>query len=257
MAYVQDRLVHDADSHLMELPDCLDPFFNSKLLARFHDLPAYKKKNWRPEASQRVRDQQADAEFRATAQENILLRKNYQALGAFMKEDRPRRSIRSALPASSSSPRSALTISASTRPDMELAYARGPSAQPHDGGFLRRRSPLAGHGVSCRWSISTRAEAAARRKRSTLGAKALLVPSQPPQHHSPSHIELDPVWAMAQERGIPILFHVGDEEKLNAAVFRERPAAREGLPRRRGKLHLGLVHADPACGDEDDGRADH
>ena len=27
MPYVEDRLVHDADSHLMEMSDCLNPYF--------------------------------------------------------------------------------------------------------------------------------------------------------------------------------------------------------------------------------------
>src|SRR3972149_4422591 len=90
MAYVQDRLVHDADSHLMELPDCLDPFFDAKLLARFHDLPIYKKKAGRAETWARLRALHGDAPFRAEADDNILLRKNYQAMGSFIKEDRPR-----------------------------------------------------------------------------------------------------------------------------------------------------------------------
>ena len=38
----------------------------------------------------KVRAQHGDAEFRAGVEENILLRKNYQANGAFIKEDRPR-----------------------------------------------------------------------------------------------------------------------------------------------------------------------
>lgn len=42
-----------------------------------------------------------------------------------------------------------------------------------------------------------------------------MVPSSCPQNHGPSHIGLDPVWAMAQEAGIPVLFHVGGEDKLN------------------------------------------
>jgi predicted TIM-barrel fold metal-dependent hydrolase len=50
-----------------------------------------------------------------------------------------------------------------------------------------------------------------------LGAKALMVPSKCPQHHSPSHVGLDRVWAMAQEAGVPVLFHVGGEEKLDPA----------------------------------------
>ena len=48
-----------------------------------------------------------------------------------------------------------------------------------------------------------------------MGAKALMVPSWCPQNHSPSHIGLFPVWALAQEAGLPIVFHVGGEEKVN------------------------------------------
>ena len=44
MPYVQDRIVHDADSHLMELEDCLDPYFDRKMLAAYHDLPSYRHK---------------------------------------------------------------------------------------------------------------------------------------------------------------------------------------------------------------------
>jgi len=42
-----------------------------------------------------------------------------------------------------------------------------------------------------------------------MGAAALLVASGCPPGHSPSHIALDPVWAVAEEAGIPIVFHVG------------------------------------------------
>jgi predicted TIM-barrel fold metal-dependent hydrolase len=42
-----------------------------------------------------------------------------------------------------------------------------------------------------------------------MGCRALLVPSRCPPGHSPSHTALFPVWATAQEAGVPILFHVG------------------------------------------------
>jgi predicted TIM-barrel fold metal-dependent hydrolase len=42
-----------------------------------------------------------------------------------------------------------------------------------------------------------------------MGAGALLVASGCPATHSPSHIGLDPLWALAEEAGIPIVFHVG------------------------------------------------
>src|SRR5258708_39523750 len=47
-----------------------------------------------------------------------------------------------------------------------------------------------------------------------LGAKALVIPSRHPPGFSPSHRELDPLWAVAQEARIPILCHVGGEEKM-------------------------------------------
>ena len=46
------------------------------------------------------------------------------------------------------------------------------------------------------------------------GAKALLVPSRCPPGHAPSHVELDPVWAIAQEAGLPVVFHVGGGGQL-------------------------------------------
>ena len=41
------------------------------------------------------------------------------------------------------------------------------------------------------------------------GAAALMIPSVCPHDHSPSHVGLDPLWAMAEEAGRPIVFHVG------------------------------------------------
>jgi predicted TIM-barrel fold metal-dependent hydrolase len=66
--------------------------------------------------------------------------------------------------------------------------------------------------------------AACAREAIGLGARALMVPSWRPRRHSPSHIGLFPVWAMAQEAGIPIVFHVGGEEKLDP-IYKEN-----GLP---------------------------
>ena len=58
-----------------------------------------------------------------------------------------------------------------------------------------------------------------------MGAAALLVASGCPPGHSPSHIGLDPVWAQAQEAGIPVVFHVGGTgDLIDPAYFRN------GLP---------------------------
>jgi predicted TIM-barrel fold metal-dependent hydrolase len=43
-----------------------------------------------------------------------------------------------------------------------------------------------------------------------------MIASEPPRQHSPSHVGFDGVWAQAQEAGIPIVFHVGGEQPMNA-----------------------------------------
>jgi predicted TIM-barrel fold metal-dependent hydrolase len=58
-----------------------------------------------------------------------------------------------------------------------------------------------------------------------LGAAALLVASGCPAGHSPSHIGLDPLWALAEEARIPIVFHVGGTGDLIDPNY-----VRNGLP---------------------------
>src|SRR5262249_54819038 len=88
--HMKGRIIHDADSHLMELPDALDPFLDPKFRAEFDALPRMQKEPRDAGFVQKARSQHADESFRAGADANILLRKNYEALGAFAKEDRPR-----------------------------------------------------------------------------------------------------------------------------------------------------------------------
>src|SRR6201986_1448947 len=90
MPYVENRIVHDADSHLMELSDCLDAFLDPAFRTAYDELP--KLKAWPRDGKLPAwaNAQHSDPVFRDGAAENILLRKNYEALGAFRKEDRPR-----------------------------------------------------------------------------------------------------------------------------------------------------------------------
>ena len=114
MSYAAGRLIHDADSHLMEMTDVLDPYFEKRLLARYHDMPVYKWKHSHADWVNAERARHEDAAYRAAAADAILLNKNYTALGSFRREDRPAAMDRLASPASWSSPRSASAISGST-----------------------------------------------------------------------------------------------------------------------------------------------
>ena len=45
-----------------------------------------------------------------------------------------------------------------------------------------------------------------------------MIPSRCPPGHSPSHVAFDPLWALAQEAGLPILFHVGGEKNWTTTI---------------------------------------
>ena len=224
MPYAQDRIIHDADSHLMELPGCLDAYFDPGLKQRFLDLPYYRDKIAKAAFADKVRAEQADAGFRAGADENILLRKNYQALGAFLPEDRPR--TLDLLGFASQLVFTTFCLNnfgLDQSEDLDLCYA---AAQAHNRmmtDFCSVDQRLLATGYvpleDFDRALATAKEAIA------LGCKALLIPSRCPRRHAPSHIRFDPLWALAQEAGLPILFHVGGEEKINPAYFEN------GLPR--------------------------
>ncbi len=224
MPYVENRVVHDADSHLMELADCLDDFMDAKARARYDELP--KLKAWSRDSKwvKDARAKQADDAFRQGAAENILLRKNYEALGAFNREDRPR-----ALDLLGFSSQLVFTtwclgnFGLDDGNDVDLAYA---TAEAHN------RMMTAFCSVDRRFLGTAyvpladfdRAKETARRA-VDMGLKALMIPSRCPKGHSPSHIAFDPIWRMAEEAGLPVVFHVGGEEKLNPDYFEN------GLPK--------------------------
>jgi len=89
MTYANGRLIHDVDSHLMELDDCLDPWFDAAMRQRFHASAGYQAQLARGLRPGRSPEAHADAAFRAAVAPNILLRKNYEAHGAFLRADRP------------------------------------------------------------------------------------------------------------------------------------------------------------------------
>ena len=222
--YVQDRIVHDADSHLMEMPDCLDPYFDAANLARFHDLDIYRHKLGDGRWAKNARGKQDDPSFRMGDEANILLRKNYEAMGSFRREDRP-----AALDLLGFASQLVFTTFClgnfgldETGP-VDLAYS---AASAHNRMMTDFCTVDQRFLATCYVPLVDFERAGAIAKEAiTLGAKALLIPSRCPSGHSPSHVGFDPVWAQAQEAGIPILFHVGGEDKLKADYFEN------GMPR--------------------------
>jgi predicted TIM-barrel fold metal-dependent hydrolase len=227
MPYVEGRVVHDADAHVMETPDwlvrCADPAIRDRvpplylattkpgedrLLAHFerkHDDPAY----------------------RARDAEEIMLRKNWAATGSYRREDRP-------LALDLLGFASQLVFNtflngylsrAEHGGDLDLAYGL---ARAHNRAMLEFCSVDRRLLATCYVPLADFERARAMAAEAiAAGAKALLVPSRCPKGHSPSHVALDPVWAQAQEAGIPVVFHVGGGGVLLAPDYFENGLARE------------------------------
>jgi uncharacterized protein len=222
MPYASGRIIHDADSHLMELPDSLEPFIDRKFLAAYRELPKVKHAYDAAYVAQ-ARSKQSDAGFREGADANIMLRKNYEALGAFLKDDRPRALDTLGFASQLVFTTWCLNNFGLDQPDQApLGYA---TAQAHNrmmADFCATDRRFLGTAYIPLFDIDRAISLA--RDAIAMGAKALLIPSRP-QGRSASHIGYDPIWAMAQEAGLPILFHVGDEVKLDPQYVEN------GLPR--------------------------
>ncbi len=212
MAYVQDRLIYDADSHIHEPPgyaeQYADPSMREELAER---LATFR----RPPGIEEALAKQRDAEFRSKDAEEILLRKNSLAVGAVLREDRPH-----ALDLLGFAAQLVFTTTYldslrefDVNGEVELANAM---ARAHNRGMVdfcsvdRRLLPTCYVPFA---DIDSAVQIAG--EAIELGAAAIKIASNPPRHHSPSHIGFDAVWAQAQEAGVPIVFHVGGEQPMN------------------------------------------
>jgi len=235
MPYIEDRLVHDADAHIMETPDWLrahaDPAIRDRL-ARPGYVNELKQTGDNEEqladldrAFRRIAEKHASPEYRAEEAAEIMNRKNFAATGSFVKEDRGRaiELIGVASQLVFNTFHNSRLYGWDTSGDLDLAYG---AARAHNRGMLEFCAVDPRLLPTCYVPLTdferTRALAA---EAVEAGAAALLVASGCPKGHSPSHVGLDPLWAIAQEARIPIVFHVGGTGELIDPAYFEN-----GLP---------------------------
>ena len=222
MAYVNNITIHDADSHVMELPAKIIEYLETEYHQAFKQHAQAKLQM--PEELQRAVDKHDNDEFRAGDEANLMLRKNHLALGAFRNTDRPQTLDMLGFASQLVFTTAALGnygLDDSGDPKLAFAAARAHNRMNVDFCSVDRRLLATGYVPL----VDLSAAAGIAREAIELGCKALIIPSKCPAHHSTSHIAFDELWATAEEAGIPIVFHVGGEEKMMDNYFNN------GLPR--------------------------
>jgi predicted TIM-barrel fold metal-dependent hydrolase len=230
MPYVRGRVVHDADSHFMEHPEWLAGHADPDLRERIGCVPLGGFEPLIAAGDALHRAVGTDQAARQTAATELLLRKNWNALGGFDRADRSRALDLLGF-------RSQLVFSSFCHPmlvrdpdlpaaayDEELLYA---AVRAHNQGMAAfcdgDERLLAVAFVAL--DDPKRALLAASEALDS-GCAAIEIPSYPSAPVSISHPAFDPLYQLLEDRGCPLLFHVGGGGHLVPDPF-ERP----GRPR--------------------------
>ena len=210
MPYVEGRACYDADSHLMETPEWLpshaEPAFRDRIQPFSLGSTGVQAHVERMIA--RGRSRAGDPAERPGYEAELLTRKSWDAYGAFHPGDRRR----------------ALDLLGFDRQLVFSTFAPGQAefARDVDVSYAAARALTRGMIEFCAGdprllsvtfvplAVPERAIAEARFAIDA-GVKAITISPNPPATHSITHPSLHPLYAMAEEAGVPIFFHVEND----------------------------------------------
>ena len=245
MTYAGDQLIHDADSHLMELPDFLSahadeqtrqhlPNLMDSLTGQF-DADAY--------AGRAGHDPDAVARMLALGDDLTKGPKWHEALGAFNTRERSQALdlLGFAKQVVFSSFCARLIFDAA---DDDIAYGAAAAHNRAMAAFCAPDPRLIG--VAMVPLQDTRRALAEIEQVKTLDLGAVWIAADAPGGRSPGHAEHDGIWANLAEAGIPFILHVGSaplaigDEWLNDG--KPDTVTARGGPEVIGSKDLAVIH---------------
>lgn len=210
MTYAQGRIIHDADSHIMELPDFLKTYAEPGMRDRMPTFPVPTVGALAvldPESAALGRHPPAKlAELVALGDGLIAGPKGHAALGAFNAEERAQAldlfGFQSQLVFPSYSAGPAFDI----RRSVEDRYVAARAHNRAMADFCSKDARL--YGVSLLPLDEPILALDELNHIISLGLKAVWISHRTPGERSPGHDDLDPIWARMAEAGVPFLLHV-------------------------------------------------
>lgn len=208
MTYIADRLVYDADSHVMELADWLEPFADAATAAKLRPLylGAAGALAERAVAEAAARRDQGIVVAADADPMDLLRPKGWAAHGAFDAAERSR-----VLDALGFSAQLVFATFASTQfagADADLLYGGTDALNRAMAAFCAADPRLLAVG-SVPWGVPERTIASARRAIAE-GCRAIHVPSDLPRGVvSPTHPDHHPLWELLEAENVPVVTHIG------------------------------------------------
>ena len=208
MTYVGDRVVFDADSHVMELPDWLPSFADQGLRERLRPLAlggaGVLAERAVGEAAERKQSGVAVLEMDPPA---VLGTKGWAAIGSFDADERSRVLDVLGFSAQLVFPTFAATQFAGDG-DLDLLYG-GTDALNRAMAAFCAVDPRLLAVASVPWAIPARTIEAARRAVAE-GCRAVMVPTDLPKGVvAPTHPDHDPLWELLEASNVPVVSHIG------------------------------------------------
>ncbi len=211
MPYAEGRTFNDADSHIMETQDWLISYADPDLRAKLRPLAIGSGGKMVEKAIAHAADRHNDPAAVADAEANLMLRKGWEALGAFDPDER-----RQALDLLGFNRQLVFTTFAIThfwgefdqvRATPEVLYGGTRAHNRAIADFCRGDKRLLGVGF-VPLDIPEQAEREID-EAIKLGCAAIHIPSLPPGQKSPTHPDFNGVWARLQDADLPFMLHVG------------------------------------------------
>jgi predicted TIM-barrel fold metal-dependent hydrolase len=211
MPYAAGRVIHDADSHIMESQDWLASYADPGVRERLGRLRLEAAGSRAEQAINAALERQKDAQATAALATNVIRgAKGWAAYGAMNAQERGR-----ALDDLGFSRQLVFTTFAGSQfsrsDDTDIVYGGARALNRGIAEFCGDDKRMIAVGVvplnDPERAMAETAEAL------RLGCGAIWIPAAPAGERSPGHPDFDPVWRLLEESGTPFMLHVGAATK--------------------------------------------
>lgn len=241
MSYVNGRNIHDADSHLLEHPFWLHQYVSAAVRPLVSALDLH---GLEEQAATALREHRNGVHVKNLDPGELMTRKNWAALGSFDSAERSQAldllGFKSQLVFSTYSHLGMIDHGGAASLDPDVLYEM---VDGHSRGIVEFCSAdprLLGVGFIAP-HIPDRAIESTRLALD-LGCAGIELPSLPCGDYSLTHRAFDPLYAMLEERGVPLLFHVGGGGRLVHPTFSKNGCAPERVHNDRETLIPSLTY---------------